>query len=179
MRKLLFVIAALVGFAGVGMAQVPAAQEVNPPAGSLKAAERLAEVMNLKGQMGGGFEALMPMIKGMADSMMLAPDERAALESTFRQWYLEDFDHAKILTETVKLYASTFTEEELIVLAEFYTTPAGRKALTVMPELMKRSVVMAAAESRAKQEQLKVRLDRLFTEKVSLALEPKAGQRGN
>lgn len=174
MKKLLSVIAALVGFAGAGMSQ-----EVKPPAGSLKAAERLAEVMNLKGQMGGGFEALMPMIKGMADSMRLAPDDRSALESTFRQWYLEDFDHAKILAETVKLYASTFTEEELIVLAEFYTTPAGRKALTVMPELMKRSVVMAAAESQAKQEQLKVRLDCLFTEKVSLALEPASDQRGN
>lgn len=164
MKLLLSAVACVMLLAGRGLAEEPGA----PPPGSLKAAEKLAEVMNLKGQLGGGFEALMPMVNNVAEQMKLTPQERVELEATFRRWYVEDFDHAKILNDTVRLYATTFTEEELVVLTQFYSTPVGRKSLAMMPELMKQSVVMAMMEGKAKQEQLKARLEILFSEKVQL-----------
>lgn len=139
-----------------------------PPGPPTDAAEKLAEVIHLRAQLGGGFEAMMPMVKGMSESMKLSAEESRALEVTFRSWYLEDFDHNKIYAETIRLYATTFSEEELVIMTQFYGSPVGQKALTMMPDLLKQSVVMAMVEGKAKQEQLKARIERLFSERVSV-----------
>lgn len=146
---------------------IASAPAQKPTGETIKAAERLAEVIHLKSQLGGGFEAMMPMVKGMSERMMLTPEETKALEATFRSWYLEDFDHGKIYAETIRLYAATFSVEELILMTQFYGSPVGQKALTMMPDLLRQSVVMAMVEGKAKQEQLKARLERLFSERVT------------
>lgn len=133
-----------------------------PTPGALKAAEKLADVIDLKAQMSSGFEAMMPMINNMSEKMKLNPTDSKELEGIFRAWFMEDFDHAKIFTETIKLYAENFTEEELTGLTAFYESPLGRKSLTALPQLMKKGAQMGMAEGQAKQDKLRDRLEPFF-----------------
>ena len=154
MKLLLPLAAVLIGFSSL------AAQE--PAPGALKAAEKLAEVIDLKNQMSSGFEAMLPMINNLSAQLKLAPADKSELEGIFRAWFSEDFDHGKIMTATIKLYATTFTEEELNGLVEFYNSPLGRKSLKAMPELMKEGAKLGMAEGQAKQDLLKARLEPFF-----------------
>lgn len=133
-----------------------------PTPGAVKAAEKLAEVMDIKAQMSNGLEAMMPMITNMSEKMKLNPTDAKELEGIFRTWFTEDLDHTKIFDETIKLYAQNFTEEELAGLAAFYESPLGRKSLTALPQLMKKGAQIGMAEGQAKQEKLRARLEPFF-----------------
>lgn len=154
MKMLLPLVAVVLAFTSVK------GQEPTP--GALKAAEKLADVIDLKAQMSNGFEAMMPMINNMSEKMKLNPADAKELEGIFRSWFMEDFDHAKIFTETIKLYAQNFTEEELTGLTSFYESPLGRKSLTALPLLMKKGAQMGMAEGQAKQDKLRARLEPFF-----------------
>jgi len=49
----------------------------------------------------------------------------------------------KMRPQFVKVYADTYTEEELDGIVAFYKSPAGQAMLTKMPDLMKRSMALA------------------------------------
>ena len=44
--------------------------------------------------------------------------------------------------QLVAIYTEAFTEAELREITAFYKTPAGQKAVTVMPELMQKGMTM-------------------------------------
>lgn len=46
--------------------------------------------------------------------------------------------------DMISLYVESFTEDELLVLAGFYSTPVGQKAVQVMPELMRQGAEIGA-----------------------------------
>jgi hypothetical protein len=60
----------------------------------------------------------------------------------YRQVMLDFFakhmSWASLKDEMLDLYVESFTEDELLELAEFYRSPVGQKAVQVMPELMRR-----------------------------------------
>lgn len=151
----------LLPLVAVVLALTPAKGQDPAPA-AIKAAEKLADVIDLKAQMSNGFEAMMPMINNMSAKMKLNPADAKELEGIFRSWFMEDFDHAKIFSETIKLYAENFTEEELTGLVAFYESPLGRKSLTALPQLMKKGAQLGMAEGQAKQDKLRARLEPFF-----------------
>src|SRR5579863_7270958 len=48
----------------------------------------------------------------------------------------------KVKPAFVKLYADTYTEEEIGAIVEFYRSPAGKAMLEKMPQLMQRSMAV-------------------------------------
>lgn len=58
----------------------------------------------------------------------------------------EDFAWAKLKNEYIDIYVKTYTEEELRAISEFYKSPAGKKSIEKMPQVMQES--MAISQSR-------------------------------
>jgi hypothetical protein len=100
-----------------------------------EAATELLLVMDVERMMLGGAAAMADsMIK---DNPMLAPYRDVLLE-----WAGRVMTWEALAPKLVTMYTESFTEHELRDLTAFYRTPAGRKALLVMPELMRRGAML-------------------------------------
>jgi hypothetical protein len=67
----------------------------------------------------------------------LPPGEyREQLVELFFQKYHQKRDPNKIIDMAVPAYDKYFSDDEIKGLIQFYSTPVGKKALTVMPQLM-------------------------------------------
>ena len=133
---------------------------VRDPASSAadEAATELLLVMDVERMMLGGAAAMADsMIK---DNPMLAPYRDVLLE-----WAGRVMTWEALAPKLVTMYTESFTEPELRDLAAFYRTPAGRKALSVMPELMRRGAMLggqvATEHMDELQEMLQKRADEL------------------
>ena len=125
-----------------------------------KAAVReLLDAMNFKqmiSQMAGAMSQSMPqmidqMIDGVAAGGKLTPEQRAearalassAKENTSRQM-AELFNDPQVVQGmediTARVYAKHFSMSEIKAIAAFYTSPAGKKMLTVMPQVMQETM---------------------------------------
>jgi hypothetical protein len=60
-----------------------------------------------------------------------------------------------MVPELTKLYTSTFTDEELKQMAAFYGSPAGKKSLEKLPELMQRTAMIGASLAQPHSDELK------------------------
>ena len=77
-----------------------------------------------------------------AESMLaMVPDspESAVYKEVSRTWYEKLFAEQDFESEMVRLYMDRFSEKELREITAFYKTPAGRKAIDALPELMRLS----------------------------------------
>jgi hypothetical protein len=77
-----------------------------------------------------------------AESMLATiPDssETAVYKEVSRTWYEKLFAEEDFESEMVRLYMDRFSEKELREITAFYKTPAGRKAINTLPELMRLS----------------------------------------
>jgi len=63
----------------------------------------------------------------------------APYKDVVRAWFQKVFSEADIESDMVKLYMEKFSEKELREIAAFYKTPAGRKAIAAMPDLMEQA----------------------------------------
>src|SRR5829696_125961 len=77
----------------------------------------------------GGAEAAMAMILQDPD---MGPNRELV-----RGWFQKVFSKAEIESDMVNLYMERFSEKELREIAAFCKTPAGRKAIAAMPDLIK------------------------------------------
>lgn len=60
-----------------------------------------------------------------------------------------------MLPELTKMYTETFTEAELKQMAAFYGSPAGKKSLEKLPEMMQRTAMTGARLSQAHSDELR------------------------
>ncbi|MBI3323976.1 MAG: DUF2059 domain-containing protein [Candidatus Omnitrophica bacterium] len=68
-------------------------------------------------------------------------ESRARFSKRFRELYLQRIDLGQTIQEVyVPLYAKYFSEQELKDLINFYRSPSGKKALSVMPNLLRESM---------------------------------------
>jgi hypothetical protein len=77
----------------------------------------------------GGAEAAMAMI--------LQDPDMSPHRELVRGWFQKVFSKAEIESDLVNLYMERFSEKELREIAAFCKTPAGRKAIAAMPELIR------------------------------------------
>ena len=123
------------------------------------AVKELLDAMNFKqmiSQMAGAMSQSMPqmidqMIDGVAAGGKLTPEQRAearalassAKENTSRQM-AELFNDPQVVQGmediTARVYAKHFSMSEIKAIAAFYTSPAGKKMLTVMPQVMQETM---------------------------------------
>ena len=68
---------------------------------------------------------------------ILAQDpEQAPYEDVYRAWYRKVFGESDLESDVVQLYMERFSEKELREMAAFYRTPAGRKMISIVPDLL-------------------------------------------
>jgi hypothetical protein len=106
-----------------------------------------------------------------AESMLATiPDtpETAVYKEVSRTWYEKLFADEDFESEMVRLYMDRFSEKELREITAFYKTPAGRKAIDTLPELMR----LSATYGLRKAEEHAAELD----EMVAKAREERANQ---
>ena len=93
---------------------------------------RITDLMRLALDAGGG----------MIDAQIKTNPAMAPYADIMHTWIahvLQDIDLQGIV---VKLYMESFSEAELRDLITFYRTPTGKKALTVMPQLMQKGMTI-------------------------------------
>lgn len=153
MKTLKFAVAGLLLVAGQVFAQpaVDAEQKA--------AVRELLDAMNFKqmmSQMAGAMSAQMPqmmdqLVDGMAGGAKLSAEQKAEAKKLAQEAgagtskrLMEIYNDAQFISGVEDImsraYARHFTTAEIKATVAFYTSPAGRKALTVMPQMMQETM---------------------------------------
>ncbi len=155
MKTLKLLIAVLSLAAGTVCAQAPAQVDVAQKA----AVKELLDAMNFKqmlAQMSGPMMQQMgqmfdQMIEASPSSRKLSPEQKDAARKAAQE---SSAKSAKAMTELyndptviqgfedvmARAYAKNFTTAEIKATTAFYTSPAGKKALTIMPKMMQETM---------------------------------------
>lgn len=87
---------------------------------------------------------LMPEIRESGDQEALRQkllDSRARFSKRFRELYMQRIDFGQVVKQIyIPLYDKHFSEQELKDLIGFYRSASGKKALAVMPDLLRESM---------------------------------------
>jgi hypothetical protein len=83
----------------------------------------------------------------------------APYEDVIRTWYRRVVTPENLESAVTKLYANSFTEDELRQLAAFYRSPLGQKSLTKMPEIMRQASEIGARLAQEHQGELQSMLE--------------------
>jgi hypothetical protein len=129
------------------------ATEPNPSLRQRELVEKLLEVTNVNQASLAMMDAVFVQIEKQFVASAEARGNRPAdiaeskeLFSEFRQ-RSSKIDLAGIMQEAyIRIYAKYFTEEELEALIAFYSTPAGKKSIEVMPDLAREGMEAGARE---------------------------------
>lgn len=120
--------------------------------------EKLFSTIGIDQQMNSGFESMLPIVDQMAVKLELSAVEKEELKSIYKDWFKNDIDRASIKTKIVKVYADTFSEQEINEIIIFYESPIGQRFLQVLPELTKLGAQIGMEEAQSKIELLKEKL---------------------
>ena len=120
------------------------------------------QLVGIERQMGGGFEAMLPIIDQMSSGLQLDAKEKEQLKNIYRDWFEKDLDRKAMKEGMVKLYAEAFTAEEINGLNKFYSSPIGQKFLEKTPELMRLGAQIGMEEAQKSQGKLMERLQPLL-----------------
>jgi len=120
------------------------------------------QLMDIEGQLAGGFEAMLPIIDQMSSGLQLDAKEKEQLKNIYRDWFENDLDRKAMKEGMVKIYAEAFTAEEINGLNKFYSSPIGQKFLEKTPELMRLGAQIGMEEGQKKQGKLMERLQPLL-----------------
>ncbi len=121
--------------------------------------DKLFRVVPIDQHLSSGFDAMLPVIDGMAHQFRLNSQAKEELRQIFLSWFTDDIDRSKIAAGIKDQYKKAFTDAELTQITEFYETPAGRKFLEKAPVLMSMGVQLGMEEAQSKQDKLKARLE--------------------
>ena len=158
MKRMFLVLAATLTLISLANAQIPAEKVAET--------EKMFELMGIDKQLKGGFEAMLPVVDQLAQQYQLTPDQKEEMKNIYRAWWDTDIDRKSMKEKMVKLYADTFTLEELKDLNKFYQSPIGKKFLEVSPVLMQEGARIGMDEASAKEANLLKRLTPFF-EKIA------------
>jgi uncharacterized protein len=106
----------------------------------------------------GGLKTTEAGAEAMLTSVRSNP-QLARYEDVFRAWYVRTMAKSGFEAKIVALYAETFTQQELEDLTAFYRSPLGQKALSRVPELMKRGAEIGLEAAKANQPELERMLE--------------------
>ncbi len=165
MKTLKLLVAVLSFATGIVCAQAPAQVDVAQKA----AVKELLDAMNFKQMMSQMSGPMLQQMSQMFDQMIEAapsgskftPEQKAAArkaaqESSARSLKAsaELYNDPKVIEAfediMARAYAKNFTTAEIKATTAFYTSPAGKKALTIMPQMMQETMpeIMAVIEPR-------------------------------
>lgn len=105
-----------------------------------QAAIDLIDLMGLEEQMMGGATAMVDVMSSQNPSLIPYRDVILEWSESIMTW--EIFG-----PKMIDIYTEAFSEDELRDLVAFYKTPTGKKAITMMPELMQKGAQLGANEA--------------------------------
>lgn len=123
-------IAAAICAAALAVAAPARAQEPTPA--RLAAAERLMAVADMERNYGRTMEL-------MIEQQMRQNPAMARFETIMRSFFSKYLSWRDVRADMVRVYALTYTEDEMSQLSAFYQTPLGRRLLETTPELAART----------------------------------------
>lgn len=94
-----------------------------------KAADELLDAMNMNELLEQSIESMMQF--ELSNNPALLP-----YEETMRAFFKKYMSGDSLRDEFIAIYVETFSENELIEIADFYKTETGQKALKTAPELL-------------------------------------------
>ena len=137
-----------------GDAPPAADSKVTPTATAASAAASAAAAMELFTAM-----KLQSNIQDTAAAMIDSEVGRNPGLNPFREtmltWLKKYMTWDAMVPELTKLYTTTFTDDELKQMAKFYGSPAGKKSLEKLPELMQRTAMIGAGLAQPHSDELK------------------------
>ena len=119
---------------------VGAAPKPAPVSPHEQAAREVLRLVDGKDLAMGGAEAMLAMI--------LQDPDKSPYRDVVRSWFEKVFSEAEIESDLVKIYMERFSEKELREMAAFYKTPAGRKSIAAMPDLMQQAAEIGVTRAR-------------------------------
>ena len=135
MKTLLYASVALFFFLGNG-----AIADTGVSASHRQAAIDLIDLMGLEEQMMGGATAMVDAMSSQNPSLVPYRDVLLEWSESIMTW--EIFG-----PKMTDIYTGAFSEGELRDLVAFYKTPTGKKAISLMPELMQKGAQLGANEA--------------------------------
>ena len=135
MKSFLFTCVALFFFLGHG-----AVADTSASASHRQAAVDLIDLMGLEEQMMGGASA-------MVDAMSSQSPELRPYRDVILEWAESIMTWETFGPQMTDIYVRAFSENELKDLVAFYKTPTGKKAISLMPELMQQGAQLGANEA--------------------------------
>ncbi|MEE4186808.1 MAG: DUF2059 domain-containing protein [Gammaproteobacteria bacterium] len=130
----------LQGWLAVGLLTLSGFAAAGPAAE--REAEQLLNVIGLDEQLEGMFTQ-------MVDIQLQRDPSMQPFRGVMLEFFARHFSFASLKPELVKIYAESFTEQELREINAFYSTPTGRKTIELMPELMLKGGEIGEARVRA------------------------------
>lgn len=142
-KMLVFIVAVLM--TGVFTVQAAEAKTGDDMAARLKLASKLLETMDVGKVMTQSFESIKQMQSSMTKQMVKnAKDQQLAIKNQHKIMDLmqKELSWEKLRPEFEKLYAETYSLEELNGLIKFYESPVGKKFIQKQPEMQRKSMLM-------------------------------------
>jgi uncharacterized protein len=125
--------------------------------------------MNARETMEGSYAQVEKMMQGLAMQSMggrsLTEQDQKAVNTTINKTMVlmkEEFTWEALKADFVKLYVSTFDQDEIDSLVAFYSSPTGQAFIRKMPILMQKSMEL----SQARMQQLLPRMMKIIQESV-------------
>jgi len=115
----------------LGLARPARAQEEPTPA-RLAAAEQLIASMDME-------HTYQRTMDGMVEQQIRQNPDVARFEGIMRQFFAKYIGWNLVKGDFARMYALTYTEDEMRQLGAFYQTPLGKRLMETMPELAMRS----------------------------------------
>lgn len=142
MKNLFLAITLLVSAASVTTAQTP-----EPTASHLQAATDLIVVLKVEAGIRAGVDL------AMKEQLQASP-ELAPFEGVMRQFVEKYVNLKNFGPQLSRIYTDSFSEAELREMIAFYKTPTGQKAISLMPEMTRKSGEIGAKVVQDHQEEL-------------------------
>lgn len=118
------------------------------------AAKKLLEVSDMEAMMQKSMEGSLDAQLQQFAQLGISEAGQKKIREALRTFLSETLKWEELEGEFVRLYAEAFTAEELEEITAFYQTPAGKKALTVTPDLMAKGMLMGQKQIEARKGEL-------------------------
>lgn len=112
-----------------------------------RASEDLLKAMNVDVQ-------LKAAIDQMVDLQVKSNPRLAGHGETLKRFFAKHMSWESLKDEMIEIYAGAFTEEELKQITAFYRTPAGKKVIAKMPELLGKGMQLGVKHVQDNQSEL-------------------------
>jgi hypothetical protein len=95
----------------------------------------------------------------MLDVQMKMRPDIAPYRDTMRAFFTKYMGWNSLKDDFARLYAESFTEDELKAITAFYITPAGKKAVQILPQLAARGAQIGQERVQAHMGELQTMMD--------------------